>query len=77
MKQFKKCDTKTWWLAALNRAVRSMAQAAIASLGTTAMITEVNWKIVISTAAMTGLLSILTSISTQLPEVPELPISGE
>ena len=66
----KKCTAKEWWLAALNRAVRSIAQSAIAALGTTALITEVDWKIVISTAAMTGLLSILTSISTELPEVP-------
>lgn len=70
MKQLKLCDTKQWWLAALNRAIRSMAQAAIASLGTTALITEVDWKIVIATAAMTGLLSILTSIATELPEIP-------
>lgn len=67
----KKCTAKEWWLAALNRAVRSIAQSAIAALGTTALITEVDWKVVISTAAMTGLLSILTSIATELPEVPE------
>lgn len=71
MRQLKKCDPKQWWVAAFRRAIRSMAQAAIAALGTTAMITDVDWKIVCSTAAMTGLLSILTSIATGLEEVPE------
>lgn len=68
MKQF---NAKTWWRASAIRAIRTMAQAAVASLGTTALITEVDWKIVLSTAAMSGLLSILNSAITGLPEVVE------
>lgn len=72
MNKLKKCDIKCFWKCALVRAVKSMAQAAVAALGTTALITDVDWKIVISTATMTGLLSLLTSISSGLPEVPEV-----
>ena len=53
------------------RAIRSMAQSAVAAIGATALITEVDWVVVGSTAAMTGVLSILNSIATGLPEVPE------
>ena len=67
----KKFDMKTWWRASIIRAIRTIAQAAVASLGTTAMITEVDWRIVCSTAAMAGLLSILNSAITGLPEVAE------
>lgn len=67
----KKFDMKTWWRASIVRAIRTIAQAAVASLGTTAMITEVDWRIVCSTAAMAGLLSILNSAITGLPEVAE------
>ena len=48
-----------------------MAQSAVAAIGATALITEVDWAVVGSTAAMTGVLSILNSIATGLPEVPE------
>lgn len=67
----KKFDAKKWWRASTIRAIRTMAQSAVAVLGTTALITEVDWKIVLSTAAMAGLLSFLNSAVTGLPEVPE------
>ncbi len=70
MKQLK-TNPKKFWKSAMIRAVKSMAQATIAALGTTALITEVDWLTVMSMSAMTGLLSILTSISTGLPEVEE------
>lgn len=66
-----KLESKNWWKAAAIRAIRTMAQTAIATLGTTAMITEVDWRIVLSTTAMSGLLSILNSFATGLPEVSE------
>lgn len=66
-----KSNAKTWWYAALIRAIRSMAQSAVAAIGATALITDVDWAVVGSTAAMTGVLSILNSIATGLPEVPE------
>lgn len=55
--------------AAAIRAARTMAQAAVASIGTTAMLSEVDWVMVVSTALLSGLVSVLTSIATGLPEV--------
>ena len=60
---------KNFWIAALNRCLRTIAQTAIASIGTTAAtLAEVNWTVVISTSLLAGILSILTSL-TGLPEV--------
>lgn len=58
-----------FWKAALIRAIRTICQTAIATIGTTALIEEVNWLLVLSSAALAGLLSILNSIATGLPEV--------
>lgn len=55
--------------AALIRAVRTVCQTAIATIGTAAVLADVNWPIVLSASLLAGLLSILTSISTGLPEV--------
>lgn len=66
-----KFNAKNWWKASAIRAIRTMAQSAVAVLGTTALITEVDWKIVLSTTAMAGLLSLLNSAITGLPEVEE------
>jgi hypothetical protein len=62
--------TKRWWKAAGIRALRTFAQAAIAAIGTTALITEVNWLVVGSTALLSAVLSLLTSLAG-LPEVKE------
>lgn len=64
----KTLKSKTWWKAAGIRAVKTMAQAAIATIGASTMITETNWVMVGSATAMAGLLSILTSVAG-LPEV--------
>jgi len=61
--------TKDFFKAAAIRAIRTVAQTAIATIGTTAMIQDVNWAMVGSTALLAGLLSVLTSIVTGLPEV--------
>lgn len=61
--------TKAFWKAALIRAVRTVCQTAIATIGTTALLEEVNWLLVLSSSALAGLLSILNSIATGLPEV--------
>lgn len=61
---------KKWWKAAGVRAVKTFAQAAIAAIGTTAMISEVNWPIVFSTAGLAAVLSLLTSIAG-LPELED------
>lgn len=60
--------TKKWWKAAGVRAVKTVAQAAVAAIGTTAMLSEVDWLVVASTALLAGVLSLLTSIAG-LPEV--------
>lgn len=60
--------TKNWWKAAGVRAVKTVAQAAVAAIGTTAMLSEVDWLVVGSTALLAGVLSLLTSVAG-LPEV--------
>lgn len=52
------------------RAIRTMAQTAVALIGTNAVgVTDVNWVGVVSGAALSGIVSVLTSIATGLPEV--------
>lgn len=63
--------SKEFWKAALIRAVRTVCQTAIATIGTTALIEDVNWLVVLSSSALAGLLSILNSLATGLPEVPD------
>ena len=60
---------KEFWKAALIRALRTICQTAVATIGTTAMIQDVNWILVGSSSLLAGFLSILTSIATGLPEV--------
>lgn len=59
--------------AALLRALRTVCQSAIATIGTTAVLEEVNWLLVMSTSVLAGILSILNSFATGLPEVDERP----
>lgn len=59
--------SKTWFKAAAVRAARTVAQTAIATIGTAAMIDQVNWMAVLSASALAGALSLLTSIAG-LPE---------
>lgn len=63
---------KEWIRAAAVRAVKTVAQTAVATVGTAAVMGEVNWVMVGSAAALSGILSLLTSVAG-LPEVP----SGE
>lgn len=62
--------TMRWIKAALVRAVKTVAQTMIATIGTTALIDQVSWPIVFSASALAGVLSILTSLAG-LPEVKE------
>lgn len=57
-----------WLKAALIRAVKTVAQTAIATIGTSAMLSDINWVMVLSSSALAGILSILTSLAG-LPEV--------
>ena len=61
---------KTWLKAAGVRAIKTIAQTAVATIGTSAALGEVNWIMVASAAALAGVLSLLTSVAG-LPEVTE------
>jgi len=65
-----KIKSKAWLKAAGIRAIKTVSQTAIATIGTSAMICEINWKVVISSALTAGLLSVLTSLAG-LPEATE------
>lgn len=59
---------KNWWACAGIRALKTLAQTAIATIGSAALISSVAWKVVVSASVLAGALSILTSIAG-LPEV--------
>lgn len=59
---------KIWAKCATIRAIRTIAQTALASMGTSATFGDVDWKLVLSTSLFAGVLSLLTSIVTGLPE---------
>lgn len=60
---------KDWFKAAGIRAIKTIAQTAIATIGTAVALGDVNWIMVASAAALAGVLSLLTSVATGLPEV--------
>ena len=63
-------DTKKWIRAAGIRAIKTVSQTAIATIGTSAVMGDVNWTMVLSASVLSGILSILTSIAG-LPELKE------
>lgn len=73
---FKNCvfkpnvDTVKWLKASLVRAVKTMAQTAVAVIGTATVLGAVDWNMVVSSAVIAGIVSILTSIGG-IPEVEE------
>ena len=66
-----RADDIRFWKAAAVRAVKTFAQAFLAVISTTTMISEVNWKLALDSAAFSALFSMLTSIAAGLPEVPD------
>lgn len=68
-------DWKKWWKAAAIRAVKTVAQTAVATVGTATVLGEVDWLMIVSAAALAGVLSLLTSIAG-LPEVDDSVSNG-
>ena len=63
-------DWGKWFKAAGIRAIKTVAQSAVATIGTSAVMGDVNWKMVLSASVLAGILSLLTSVAG-LPEVPD------
>ena len=57
--------------AALIRAARTVAQTAVGAIGGAQLVESVDWRVVVSTSVLAGLVSLLTSAATDLPEVPQ------
>ena len=66
----KNLTNRTWWACASIRALKTIAQTAIATIGTAAVLSEVNWGVVVSASVLAGILSLLTSLAG-LPEVEQ------
>ena len=64
-------QTKKWWKAAGVRAVKTMAQTAVATIGAAAVLSAVEWPVVVSASVLAGVLSLLTSVAG-LPEVDQV-----
>lgn len=61
---------KTWIKAAGVRALKTVAQTAVATIGTSAVLSAVDWRVVVSASLLAGILSLLTSVAG-LPEIKE------
>ena len=70
-----KMNWKTWIRAAAVRAIRTIAQTAVATMGTSMVLDDVNWLMVGSASLLAGILSLLTSVAG-LPEVQEEANNG-
>lgn len=58
-----------FWKATMIRAIKTVCQTAVATIGTAVVLSDVNWQMVVSASILAGILSVLTSIATGLPEV--------
>lgn len=63
-------DIKKWFKAAGVRAVKTIAQTAVGVIGSSAIISEVDWRVVVSASILAGVVSLLTSVAG-LPEINE------
>ena len=65
-----KTDFKNWFKCAGVRAVKTMAQTFVATIGTSVVLTDVNWTMVVSASVLAGILSLATSVAG-LPELEQ------
>ena len=63
-------DVKKWFKAAGVRAIKTIAQTAVGVIGSCAIISEVDWRVVVSASILAGVVSLLTSVAG-LPEIKE------
>lgn len=70
-----KTKWKSWLKAAGVRAVKTVAQTAVATIGASAVLSEVDWLVVASASALAGVISLLTSVAG-LPELPDTDGDG-
>ena len=68
---------KEFWKAAALRAIRAICQTAMATIVTAAVLSDINWVMVGSASAVAGILSILTSVVTGIPEAPTTPADDD
>ena len=66
-------NTRKWMVNAGIRAVKTMAQTAVAVMGTSTVLSAIDWRMVLSSAIVAGIVSILTSVAG----LPEAPSEGE
>lgn len=66
----KQIFTKKWFVASTVRAIKTIAQTFVATVGTSAILSDVDWKVVVSASILAGILSLATSVAG-LPEVKE------
>lgn len=66
-------NVKSWIKCAGIRAIKTVAQTAVATIGTSAVLSQVEWKVVVSASILAGVLSLLTSVAG----LPELEEKGE
>lgn len=64
-------NNKNWWKAAGGRALRTICQTAVATIGTSYVLADVDWITLASASALAGILSVLTSIIKGIPEADE------
>ena len=65
-----KTDFKNWFKCAGDRAIKTMAQTFVATIGTSVVLTDVNWTMVVSASVLAGILSLATSVAG-LPELEQ------
>lgn len=68
--------SKKWWIAAGTRAIKTVSQSALGLIGTKLVITDVDWKVLLSASLLAGFVSLLTSLNG-LPEANEEYTLGE